>query len=63
MSEYMRENERGEKWWQLGDIFSVEVIGDSVRFSEECDYYHKEQMSKEEAVATLKSAIEYIEGE
>jgi len=55
-------NEAGEQWWSFGSIFSVQVLSDgNVEFAEECDYWHKEVMTKEDAVEKLKSAIRYIE--
>jgi len=60
---YISHNERGDRWFQYGKIFSIKRVGDNFEFAEECDYWHKSIVGKEEALRILMGAIEYINEE
>ena len=53
-------NERGEKWFQCGRIFSIQKTTKGFQFAEECDYWHKYTVDKDKALQILQSAIDYI---
>lgn len=58
---YIQTNERGEKWFQFGRIFSIQKTKGGFQFAEECDYWHQDTVTKEEALKILSAAIEYVE--
>jgi len=60
---YIKSNERGEKWFQLGRIFSIQKTGGGFEFQEECDAWHTSLKSKEDAIAILEAAIDYVKME
>lgn len=57
---YIQTNERGEKWFQFGSIFSIQRTTEGFQFAEECDYWHKTTLTKERALEIIKAAEEYI---
>lgn len=59
-SKFTDSNSAGDKWFQLGRIFSICLQEDKVVFAEECDYYFKEVMTKAEAIDLLEEAIRFI---
>lgn len=56
-------NERGEKWFSFWPIFSIQRTRAGFQFAEECDYWHKTTLSKDDAISLLEAAIQYIKSD
>jgi len=61
MSDFLQSNSRGENWWQLGNIFSVKAVRGGFEWAEECDYWHKTILSKEDSLKLIDKLRAYIE--
>lgn len=59
---YVFSNERGERWFQFGNIFSIQRTKRGFQFSEECDYWHQKTVGKNEAIEILQAALAYVKG-